>query len=202
MYFGTPFVFYQYMEIINRHSDRVILGIDPGTLNFGYCVLFQHDRTYQIYTRDIFFMHDKDDDQVTKNKKIYGLLEDLYDTYKFDEVSIEQPVFGKDPQSMLKLGRVLGCCIGFTIAHGIPVFEYLPKNIKKVITGNGNAAKQQVAFMVAKILGFAYEEKSRYDDSDAAAIALCHAFATSGVCLVDNKKSWDKFIKDNPDRIL
>lgn len=180
---------------------RTILGIDPGTLSFGYSIVRQEDAKYTLLEKTIFQLN-KIDDQIEKNKRIYNLLTELKSTYNFDEIAIEQPVFGKDPQSMLKLGRVLGCCIGFAIANNIPICEYSPKNIKKTITGNGNASKQQVAFMVCNILNEPYSMQSKYDDTDAAAIAMCHAYNVSGTPVMSTKKSWDKFLKDNPDRII
>ena len=188
--------------ITNQNSlNKTILGIDTGTLNFGYCVLRKESAKYTVYTNGILDLHDLED-QIEKNKRIYGFLSSLFETYDIDEMAIEIPVYGKDPQSMLKLGRVLGCCIGFAIAHNCQIWEYPPKNVKKVITGNGNAAKQQVAYMVSKILNIPFVEKSKYDDMDATAIALCHAYNLSGVPMMSSKKSWDRFIKDNPERIL
>lgn len=140
-------------------------------------------------------------DQIEKNKKIFEFLDELLRTYLFDEIAIEQPVYGKDAQAMLKLGRVLGCCVGFAVSHKIPITEYLPKNVKKVITGNGNAAKQQVAYFAARILKTPLESKT-YDDTDAVAIALCHAFNLSGIPTMSSGRSWSQFIKNNPDRIV
>ena len=189
------------MQKLINDVNRIVLGIDPGSLNFGYCMLKQNGSNYTLLTRNILKLQ-KISDQIDKNRKIYDLLTELDDTYKIDEISVEQPVYGKDPQAMLKLGRVLGCCIGFAIAHKLPVIEYPPKNVKRVITGNGNAAKQQVAYMVSKILNIPFSEQSKYDDTDATAIALCHIFNISGTPVMSAKKSWSQFIKDNPGRVV
>lgn len=182
--------------------NRIILGIDTGSLNFGYCILQQDANKYTLHTKGILKLQSISD-QIMKNKRIYEFLNELHDTYLFDEIAIEQPVYGKDPQAMLKLGRVLGCCIGFALSKNIPIAEYPPKNVKRMITGNGNAAKQQVAYMLEKILNVELISNSKsYDDTDAIAIALCHIYNISGKPMMSSKKSWDKFLKDNPDRIL
>lgn len=189
------------MNNITEKHNRIILGIDPGSLNFGYCILQQNGRKYTLITKGILKLQTISD-QINKNKKIYEFLSDLHQTYLVDEISIEQPVYGKDAQAMLKLGRVLGCCIGFAISHNLPIMEYPPKTVKRIITGNGNAAKQQVAFMAANILGITYNANTNtFDDMDAAAIALTHAYNLSGIQMTSAKKSWEKFIKENPDRI-
>ncbi|MGI6718898.1 MAG: crossover junction endodeoxyribonuclease RuvC [Bacteroidales bacterium] len=182
--------------------DRIILGIDPGSIKFGYAIIRQDGSKHTLITKGILNLQNIND-QVLKNKKIFEFLNDLLDKYLFDEIAIEQPVYGKDPQAMIKLGRVLGCCIAFACSKGISITEYLPKTIKKAVTGNGNASKQQVAFMSSSILKIPVDNISKtYDDTDAIGVALCHAFNISGEPVMSSKKSWSKFIADNPDRIV
>lgn len=182
--------------------NRRILGIDPGTIKFGYALIKQDGSKYTLITKGILNLQSIND-QVLKNKKIFDFLTETLDKYLFDEMAIEQPVYGKDPQAMIKLGRVLGCCIAFACSKDISITEYLPKTIKKSVTGNGNASKQQVAYMVSSILKIPVEANSKtYDDTDAVGVALCHAFNLSGEPVMSSKKSWSKFIADNPDRIV
>ena len=153
-----------------------------------------------LITLDVIKL-DKLDEHADRLKKIFERVVELIEQYKPDELAIEAPFFGKNVQSMLKLGRAQGVAIAAALSKNIPMTEYSPKKIKMSITGNGNASKEQVAAMLESLLNFKHNDKY-LDATDALVAAVCHYFqnkpAGSGV-----KKSysgWDAFIKDNPKR--
>lgn len=187
-------------EIKNK---SVILGIDPGTTIMGYGIILVENNNYSLLTAGIIKL-DKINDAYEKLKKIYERTQNLIKEYKINEVSIESPFFGKNAQSMLKLGRAQGVAIAAVVEKEKPVTEYSPRKIKQSLTGNGNASKEQVASMVMHLLKL--EEKPVYlDATDALAVALCHAFQKkTGTSFKKTKKAasnWGVFIKNNPDRI-
>jgi len=136
-----------------------------------------------------------------KLKKIFERLQQLIDIHQPKEMAIEAPFYGKNVQSMLKLGRVQGVAIAAAITKGVEMTEYAPKKIKQSITGSGNASKEQVAAMLENILKTKLKQTT-FDDTDALAAAVCHYFQTSSV-LGKSRQSggWKGFLKDNPDRI-
>lgn len=141
------------------------------------------------------------DSQQLKLKKIFERLQQLIDIHQPKEMAIEAPFYGKNVQSMLKLGRAQGVAIAAAITKGVPMEEYAPKKIKLSVTGSGNASKEQVAAMLETILNTKIEASS-FDSTDALAAAVCHFYQTSnrfGKAL--QKGGWKGFIKDNPDRI-
>jgi len=130
-------------------------------------------------------------------KKVHSVIE----LFKPDEFAIEAPFFGKNVQSMLKLGRAQGVAIATAMSAGIPVSEYSPKKIKQSITGNGNADKEQIWKMLQYYLDFKAKPKY-YDATDAIAVALCHHFENSNKIKTSKKSSnWENFIKEQPDRV-
>ena len=136
-----------------------------------------------------------------KLKKIFERVDQLISEYKPDEMAIEAPFFGKNVQSMLKLGRAQGVAIAAALNRNIPIEEYTPKKIKQSITGNGNASKEQVAAMLMRMLNF--KEETKYlDATDGLAAAVCHYFQ-GGIGEHNKSKSgsWKSFIGENPDRI-
>jgi crossover junction endodeoxyribonuclease RuvC len=180
-------------------TDKIILGIDPGTNLMGYGVLQVSGIKVSIINMGIIDMH-KMTDHYLKLKHIYIRTLQLIDGYKPDEMAIEAPFQGKNVQSMLKLGRAQGAAMAAALSREVPIFEYAPKKIKVAITGNGNAAKEQVAAMLQKILKFD-EMPKHLDATDGLAAALCHHYQ-SGIIKGNNKyKDWGDFVKKNPDRI-
>ena len=145
---------------------------------------------------------EKYDNQPLKLKKIFETTLRLIDSYKPDEVAAEAPFFGKNVQSMLKLGRAQGVALAAALYRDIPVFEYSPKKIKQSITGNGNAAKEQVAAMLIH-LGLIKEIPKELDSTDGLAAAVCHFFQNKkGSNEQKNYSGWASFINQNPERAL
>jgi crossover junction endodeoxyribonuclease RuvC len=191
---------FHYTKLILATKDRIILGIDPGTLVMGYALVHIQNNKLSLIALDVIKL-EKLDEHADRLKKIFERLVELIDQYKPDELAIEAPFFGKNVQSMLKLGRAQGVAIAAALSKNIPMTEYSPKKIKMSITGNGNASKEQVAAMLESLLNFKHDNKY-LDATDALGAAVCHYFqnktAASGA-----KKSysgWDAFIKDNPKR--
>ena len=179
--------------------DKIILGIDPGTNLMGYGILKISGRELSVVSMGIIDMH-KMTDHYLKLKHIYERTLQLIDGFKPDEMAIEAPFFGKNVQSMLKLGRAQGAAIAGALSRDVPIFEYAPKKIKVAITGNGDAAKEQVAIMLQKILKFD-EIPKHLDATDGLAAALCHHYQ-SGIIKGNNKyKDWGDFVKKNPQRV-
>lgn len=184
-------------------KDRVILGIDPGTVVMGYGVLHIKEGQLHVVTMGVLKL-DRFKDQADRLKKIFDRTTEIIREYHPDEMAIEAPFFGKNVQSMLKLGRAQGVCIASALALNVPICEYAPRKIKQSITGNGAASKEQVAAMLQTIL------KTRMDDfamdaTDGMAAAVCHHFNNSGkstTSSVGGKKTsgWAAFIKQNPER--
>jgi crossover junction endodeoxyribonuclease RuvC len=180
-------------------KDRVILGIDPGTIVMGYGIL--HVQSTKLTPIGIGIIKlDKYDDHAIRLKKIFERTVSIIEEYKPDEMAIEAPFFGKNVQSMLKLGRAQGVAIAAALSKNVPITEYSPKKIKMSITGNGNASKEQVAAMLAQILGF----KSQHDfldATDAMGAALCHYYQNKKTSAGGKSYSgWKSFLADNPKR--
>lgn len=181
-------------------KDR-ILGIDPGTNILGYGILEITDRTPKVLDCSVIYLKDYEDQQ-TKLKEIFLQIQDIVEAYQTGILSIELPFYGKNPQSMLKLGRSQGVAIAAGIVMGMEIFEFSAKKIKKSVTGNGNASKEQVAQMISRILNFPIESKY-LDASDALATAYCYSLQGSNPELKSSSstKSWKSFIRDNPDKL-
>ena len=133
-----------------------------------------------------------------KLKKIFERVVGLIEDYHPDEVALEAPFYGKNVQSMLKLGRAQGVAMAAALSFQIPIVEYAPKKVKMSVTGNGNASKEQVARMLCDLLSFDVSDRL-LDASDALAVAVCHHFQ-NGVN-TQGRKSWQTFLKENPHRI-
>lgn len=182
-------------------SSKIILGIDPGTLVMGYGILLVEGKKLSLLEMDVCRFSQKLDGY-EKLERIHETIHNLIGSFKPTEFAIEAPFYGKNVQSMLKLGRAQGVAIAAAIQAGLPVSEYAPSKVKQSITGNGNADKIQVMGMLQKILNF--EEKPTYfDASDALAVALCHHFQQSGLSQLSKPggNSWEKFILANPNRV-
>jgi crossover junction endodeoxyribonuclease RuvC len=140
-------------------------------------------------------------DNYIRLQLIHKKVEELIKKYKPHEFAIEAPFFGKNVQSMLKLGRAQGVAIAAAISAGLPVTEYSPKKVKQSITGNGNADKEQVFKMLQRLLSFK-ETPEYYDATDALAVAVCHHFQDRPALKTNSKlKGWQDFITKNPARI-
>lgn len=180
-------------------QDRVILGIDPGTIIMGYGIIHLKTKQPQLTTMGVLQL-DKYADHATRLKKIFERTLNLIDEYHPDELAIEAPFFGKNVQSMLKLGRAQGVAIAAALYRQIPIFEYSPKKIKQSITGNGNASKEQVAGMLYSILDIK-AFNGPLDATDGLAAAVCHYFQKNVSTGGKTYSGWKSFLTDNPDRM-
>ncbi|MEM6643388.1 MAG: crossover junction endodeoxyribonuclease RuvC [Bacteroidota bacterium] len=180
-------------------KEQVILGIDPGTNVMGYGLILCQRSKISIIQFGVIHLS-KYQNHELKLKKIYGRVTELINEYLPDEVALEAPFYGKNVQSMLKLGRAQGVAMAAALNKEIPIHEYAPKRVKQSVTGNGNASKEQVAAMIQQLLKLK-EVPKLLDATDALAVALCHHF-TSKLGLSPGKKGgWKSFITDNPGRI-
>lgn len=176
----------------------MILGIDPGTTIMGYGVIEVRGKTAKMIDLNVLNMT-KLDNQPLKLKKIFETTLLLIEKYQPDELAIEAPFFGKNVQSMLKLGRAQGVAIAAALYRDVPIFEYLPKKIKQSVTGNGNASKEQVAAMLEHLLHFKFTGK--LDATDGLAAAVCHFLQGDSAGGKSKSKDWGAFLAANPDRI-
>ena len=180
-------------------EDKIILGIDPGTTIMGFGLIKVTGKSMQFLQLNELLLQ-KYDDHYLKLKLIFERTIELIDTYHPDEIAIEAPFFGKNVQSMLKLGRAQGVAMAAGLSREIPITEYAPKKIKMAITGNGNASKEQVAKMLQSLLSIK-ELPKNLDSTDGLAAAVCH-FYNSNTIISGNKYSgWDSFVKKNPTRL-
>ena len=189
-------------------KHKIILGIDPGTVIMGYSILSTQGNKMEMLEMDVVKLNGKKD-MFERLGIINKVIQTLIDKYQPNAMAIEAPFFGKNVQSMLKLGRAQGVAIAVAISNDIPVAEYSPKKVKQSITGNGNADKEQIWKMLNNIMPLKHTLKY-YDASDALAVAVCHHFNANGVSTVSSPKKktgskksaeWDSFLKKNPDRI-
>ena len=178
------------------------MGIDPGTNISGYGIIGIRKNEIQLISMGIFDLR-KEINHAMKLQSIFDQCCKLIETYKPDEFAIEAPFYGKNPQSMLKLGRAQGVSMAAALNRNIPVFEYAPKRIKQSVTGSGNASKEQVAGMVKTLLKLETNH-SKLDATDAVAIALCHHFMYKpGMELTNTSSygSWKSFVAQNPKKV-
>jgi len=179
-------------------EEKIILGIDPGTTIMGYAIIAVSGSRMHLQSCDVLKLN-KVIGHELKLKKIFEKTTQLIHDFIPDEIALEAPFYGKNVQSMLKLGRAQGVAMAAALAHEIPVKEYAPKKVKQAITGNGNASKEQVAAMLEHLLAVSLKSKL-LDATDALGVAVCHYFnrlssKTSAI------KNWDSFIKENPHRV-
>lgn len=180
---------------------NIILGIDPGTQLMGYALLKTDGKQPQVLLMETLKLTSYED-IYERLEKIHSKVSEVVRLYKPNSFAIEAPFFGKNVQSMLKLGRAQGVAIAAAMQAGLSITEYSPKKIKQSITGNGNADKEQVWMMLKQVLKI--EEKPQYfDATDALAVALCHHYQSTSVLGNISKgfKGWDDFIAKNADRI-
>jgi len=181
-------------------KSSIILGIDPGTLLMGYGLVKVSGAGISLLEMGVL-KPGKVDDSYKKLQLIFNTVSGLITKYQPTDFAIEAPFFGKNVQSMLKLGRAQGVAIAAAMRHGLEVTEYSPKKVKQSVTGNGNASKEQVLKMLQHILSFS-ESPSHFDATDALAVAVCHHFQ-QGSPAAGSKKAggWSAFIAQNPGRL-
>ena len=183
-------------------AEKIILGIDPGTNVMGYGVIKVEDKKASIVTMGVIDMR-KESDMYLKLGHIFQRVNGIIESYLPDEMAIEAPFFGKNVQSMLKLGRAQGVAIAAAINHSVPITEYAPMKIKMAITGTGTASKEQVAGMLQRILHLDQADMPKFlDATDALAAAYCH-YLQMGRPDAGKKgpKSWKEFISNNPGKV-
>lgn len=184
-------------------QQPIILGIDPGSLLMGYALLKADKNQPRVLLMDVLKLANEKD-IYARLHLIHEKVSELIRLYRPSSFAIEAPFFGKNVQSMLKLGRAQGVAIAAAMQAGISVTEYSPKKVKQSITGNGNASKEQVWHMLKTILQI--DEQPRYfDASDALSVALCHHFNNRVIQPSSTKKkasSWEDFARQNPNRVI
>jgi len=184
-------------------QEKVIMGVDPGTNIMGYGIIKVTGKN-NIETLALgVVMLTKLKDHSDKLKRIFERTLALIDQYHPDEMAVEAPFFGKNVQSMLKLGRAQGVVMAAALYRNIPIIEYAPRKVKKAITGNGSSSKEQVAALIESTLKTKIESKYM-DATDGLAVALCHHYQNGNNMSSGNGvkgKGWEAFLKDNPDRV-
>lgn len=176
----------------------IILGIDPGSLRTGFGIIRIEKNKLSLIDSGVFTFKSEELMHL-RLKKIYARLSEKITGYKPDTMAIETAFFGKNVQSALKLGYARGAALLAAANAGLDIYEYSPREVKKAVTGNGAAAKEQVSFMVKTILTLK-SKKITTDESDALGIAICHAFR--GRQGAAPAKSWNEYIKNNPERVV
>ena len=184
-----------------QKPSKIILGIDPGTIIMGYGLITVTGSSISLLELGVL-KPGKVDDGYKKLQLIFNTVSGLITKYQPDAFAIEAPFFGKNVQSMLKLGRAQGVAIAAAMRHGLEVVEYSPKKVKQSVTGNGNADKEQVMKMLQSILSFK-ESPKHFDATDALAVAVCHHYQSNSPLKKTGKalKGWEDFLKQNPGRL-
>jgi crossover junction endodeoxyribonuclease RuvC len=182
-----------------QQDGKIILGIDPGSNIMGYGVLKVTGKKTELVAFGVI-SPGKFETHYDKLKYILERVFHVIDEYKPDEMALEAPFFGKNVQSMLKLGRAQGVAMAAALHRNLPIFEYAPLKVKQAITGMGAASKEQVAYFLQKIYGID-ELPKQLDATDAVAVAMCHFLQQSRPQSKTAPKSWEDFVKQNPDRV-
>ena len=182
-----------------KKIDKIILGIDPGTTIMGFGLIKVINKKMELIEMDELKLI-KIKDYYVRLKLIFEKTIELIDKHKPDEISIEAPFFGKNVQSMLKLGRAQGVAMAAGLSRHIPVTEYSPKKIKMAITGNGNASKEQVAKMLQNLFSIK-ELPKNLDSTDGLAAAVCHFYNNESISTDKKYSGWSSYIKNNPKKI-
>ena len=180
-------------------AERIILGIDPGTNIMGFGLIEVKGSKLNLIALDVIKL-DYLETQPLKLKNIFEKVLALIDHFHPDEVALEAPFFGKNVQSMLKLGRAQGVAMAAALYRDIPIFEYSPRKVKQSITGRGNASKEQVSAMLNRMFIIA-EQPKYFDATDAVAVACCHYFQRDTGNTGKNYSGWASFISNNPGRV-
>lgn len=179
-------------------KEKIILGLDPGTTVMGYGVITVTGSKTEVLQYGVIKLT-RFDSHALRLKKIFERILTLVDEFHPDEVALEAPFFGKNVQSMLKLGRAQGVAMAAALYRDIPITEYAPRKVKQSVTGNGNASKEQVAAMLLSVLKLK-EVPEFLDATDALAVALCHHY--QGGTAPRRRNDWSSFLKDNKKRIV
>ncbi|MCI9284287.1 MAG: crossover junction endodeoxyribonuclease RuvC [Muribaculaceae bacterium] len=182
--------------------DKIYIGVDPGTNIMGYGILGITGKNPVLIAMGVVRL-DKFESHYMRLKRIYDRVQGLVEQYLPDEMAIEAPFFGKNVQSMLKLGRAQGVAMAAALSRDVPITEYEPRKIKMAITGNGGASKEQVREMLRRILKISSDqlEGVELDATDGLAAALCHHYEKSRPIPTSGPKSWADFIAKNPGRV-
>lgn len=189
----------EFIRFVHNMSVRRIIGVDPGTNILGYAVINADAKGYKIIDMGIIQLNKLEDHQ-SKLKEIFLKLQEIIETYLPTDMAIEAPFYGKNPQSMLKLGRAQGVAMTAAITMGLSISEYAPKRIKQAVTGNGNASKEQVAAMLESITKTKLPS-TKLDATDALAAAICH-YQQNGNAVTGKKiNGWAAYVKANKDKL-
>ena len=186
-----------YLSLVAKAKEKIILGLDPGTSVMGYGIVEIKKPKIRLVQFGVIHLSKLESHEL-RLKRIFERVVSLIDEYHPDEVALEAPFFGKNVQSMLKLGRAQGVAMAAALSREVSIVEYAPRKIKQSVTGNGNASKEQVARMLMTLLGIP-ELPRLLDATDALAVALCHHF--QGADIKAKPASWKSFIKENPSRL-
>ena len=182
-------------------DDRVIMGIDPGTNIMGYAFIGVNGNRARLIAMGVIDLR-KCKDMYIKLGEIFTRVQGLINSFLPDELAIEAPFFGKNVQSMLKLGRAQGVAIAAAISRQVPIHEYAPLKIKMAITGNGSASKEQVADMLRRMLNISNEDMPHFmDATDALGAAFCHFIQRGNPVSEKKYSSWADFVNKNPDKV-
>lgn len=188
-------------EMPSAVQERIIMGIDPGTNVMGYALLGVRSGRPRLIVMGVIKLS-KFEDHYLRLRRIFERVSSLVNQHLPDELAIEAPFFGKNVQSMLKLGRAQGVAMAAALVRDIPITEYPPMSIKQSITGVGSASKEQVANMLKHLLHIPDEKMpALLDATDALAVALTHFYETGKPRLPKGPKSWSEFLSKNPDRL-
>ncbi|MEM7659505.1 MAG: crossover junction endodeoxyribonuclease RuvC [Bacteroidota bacterium] len=179
---------------------RIIMGIDPGTIITGYGLIKCQGKKMEMLACGSLQLGKSKEDHPTRLKRLFARVSSLIEEFQPQEVALEAPFYGKNPQSMLKLGRAQGVAMAAALTFDLPVFEYAPRKVKMAITGRGASSKEQVALMLQKLLKFE-EFPHLLDATDGLAVAVCHFFQGKLASEGKRHKNWASFLKDHPDRI-
>lgn len=189
------------MEEAVRKYERVIMGIDPGTNVMGYGVLGVNGKKPEVVVMGVIQLN-KFESHYRRLARIFERVSGLVEQYLPDELAIEAPFYGKNVQSMLKLGRAQGVAMAAALSRDIPIAEYAPLSIKQAVTGNGSATKERVAEMLRRLLDIPQEKMPHLlDATDALAAALTHFYETGKPRFPKGPSSWAEFLARNPDRL-
>ena len=186
---------------MDKQYENIIIGIDPGTNVMGYALLGVNGKSPELIVMGVLQLN-RMEDHYMRLRHIYERVSGVIESYMPDEMAIEAPFYGKNVQSMLKLGRAQGVAMVAALNRDIPIAEYEPRKIKMAITGNGAASKEQVALMLQRTLHIDEEQMpSLLDATDALAAALCHFYERQKPVKSSGAKSWKTFIAQHPDRV-
>ncbi len=182
-------------------DDRVIMGIDPGTNIMGYAFIGVNGNRARLIAMGVIDLR-KCNDTYMKLGEIFNRVQGLIASFLPDELAIEAPFFGKNVQSMLKLGRAQGVAIAAAISRQVPIHEYAPLKIKMAITGNGGASKEQVADMLKRMLNISSTDMPLFmDATDALGAAFCHFIQRNSPVREKKYSSWADYVNKNPGKV-